>query len=236
MSLEPTILGVTISEQQIVLAFFGFLGIDSLIERTGRLRRIEGRLETLTEKSSDPTAGQVLRARSSFERMDVLAAQARRSVLIIGVNLEGALGCVATLTALARSGGTVRLLAMDPDGSALTPSALTSGVDPVLRRGKIVQNLELLRKEFAQLSPKARARIQLMVADLTLPAGMVGVDEGMRDGSLIVQHYLAGTAAEQAPLFHLRAESDEPWYGRYLTQCQACFDAARAWDGTGGQP
>jgi hypothetical protein len=34
-----------------------------------------------------------------------------------------------------------------------------------------------------------------MVADLTLPAGMVGVDEDTRDGSLIVQHYLAGTAA-----------------------------------------
>jgi hypothetical protein len=86
--------------------------------------------------------------------MDVLTARARQSVLIIGVNLEGALGCAATLTALVRSGGTVRLLAMDPDGAALVPSALTSGVDPALRRGKIVQNLELLRKEFAQLSPR----------------------------------------------------------------------------------
>jgi hypothetical protein len=236
MTLEPTILGVTITEKQIVLAFFGFLGIDSLIERTGRLRRIERRLEVLTEKASEPTAGQVLRARSSFERMDVLAARARRSVLIIGVNLEGALGCAATLTALARSGGTVRLLAMDPDGSALAPSALTSGVDPVLRRGKIVQNLELLRKEFAHLSPKARARVQLMVADLTLPTGVVGLDEGTRDGALIVQHYLAGTPAEQAPLLCLQAQSDEPWYGRYLAQCDACLAAARTWDGVGGQP
>jgi len=49
----------------------------------------------------------------------VLVAQARRSVLIIGVNLEGALVCAAKLATLARSGGTVRLLAMDPDGSAL---------------------------------------------------------------------------------------------------------------------
>jgi Domain of unknown function (DUF397) len=111
--LEPTILGVTITERQILLAFFGFLGIDTLIERTGRLRRIERRLETLAEKASgQQAAGQVLRARSSFERMDVLIAQARRSVLIIGVNLEGALGCTAALTTLARSGGTVRLLAM----------------------------------------------------------------------------------------------------------------------------
>ncbi len=235
MTLEPTILGVTITERQIVLAFFGCLGIDSLIERPGRLHRIERRLEVLTEKASEPTAGQVLRARSSFERMDVLTAQARRSVLIIGVNLEGALGCASTLAALVRSGGTVRLLAMDPDGAALVPSALTSGVDPALRRGKIVQNLELLRKEFAQLNPRARARVQLMVADLTLPVGIVGVDEGTRDGSLIVQHYLAGTAAEQAPLLHLRVVSDEPWYGRYLAQSEECLAAARTWDGVGGQ-
>jgi hypothetical protein len=192
MTLEPTILGVTISERQILLAFFGFLGIDTLIERTGRLRRIERQLELLTEKASGPQAGQVLRARSSFERMDVLVAQARRSVLIIGVNLEGALVCTAALTSLARSGGTVRLLAMDPDGAALLPSSAMSEVDPALRRGKIVQNLELLRKELAQLAPDARGRVQLMVADLALPVGAVGLDEDTRAGSLVVQHYLTG--------------------------------------------
>jgi hypothetical protein len=75
MTLEPTILGVTITERQIVLAFFGFLGIDTLIERTGRLRRIERQLKTLTENASGAqNAGQVIRARSSFERMDVLVA------------------------------------------------------------------------------------------------------------------------------------------------------------------
>lgn len=237
MTLEPTILGVTVTERQIVLAFFGFLGIDTLIERTGRLHRIERRLETLAEKASRPQAvGQVLRARSSFDRMDVLVAQARRSVLVIGINLEGALGCTAALASLARSGGTVRLLALDPGGLALSPSAATSGVDPELRRGKIVQNLELLRKEFARLAPDARARVRLMVADLALPAGAVGLDEGTRSGSLVIQHYLAGTGAEHAPLLHLRAETDEPWYGRYLAQCEACVAAARPWDGKGGLP
>lgn len=237
MTLEPTILGVTITERQIVLAFFGFLGIDTLIERTGRLRRIEQRLEALADKASGPQgAGQALRGRSSFDRMEVLVAQARRSVLIIGINLEGALGCATALASLARSGGTVRLLAMDPGGLALAPSAAMSGVDAALRQAKIVQNLGLLREEFAQLDHDARARVRLMVADLALPAGAVGLDEGTRAGSLVIQHYLAGTRAEHAPLLHLRAESDEPWYGRYLAQCEVCVAAARVWDGNGGLP
>jgi hypothetical protein len=74
-----------------------------------------------------------------------------------------------------------------------------------------------------------------MVTDLALPVGAVGLDEGTRNGSLIVQHYLAGTAAGQAPLLHLRAESDEPWYGRYLAQCEACLAAARPWNSADGR-
>jgi hypothetical protein len=158
--------------------------------------------------------------------------RARRTVLIIGVNLEGALACTATLTALARTGGTVQLLAMDPNGTALGPSAAMSAVDPTLRRGKIIQNLELLRKEIAaQPDPAVRSRIKLMVVDKVLPLGAIGLDEQTRTGSLIVQHYLAGTLAESAPLLWMHAETDEPWYGRYLAQCEACLADASGWEG-----
>jgi SAM-dependent methyltransferase len=219
---------VAISERQIVLAFFGFLGIDALVERTGRLRRIERRLDGLAGRAAGPaSAGEVLRARSSFDRMDMIAAGARRSVVIIGVNLEGALACTTALVALARSGGSVRLLAMDPCGAAIAPSAVMSGVDPALRRGKIVQNLELLRKELAaQLDAAALARVSLLVTDQVLPLGAVGLDEGTRYGSLIIQHYLTATSADAAPLMWLHAQADEPWYGRYLAQCEACLAAA----------
>jgi hypothetical protein len=90
----------------------------------------------------------VLQPRSSFDRIDMLVAGARRSVLIVGVNLEGALLCVSTLLDLARAGGIVRLVAMDPDGTALGPAAAMSGIDPAVRRQKSIQNLELLRAEF----------------------------------------------------------------------------------------
>jgi hypothetical protein len=157
------------------------------------------------------------------------------SVLIIGVNLEGALSCSGALLALARSGGTVRLLAMDPEGSAIGPSASMSGVDPGLRRGKIIQNLELLRKEIAErLDPPAQARIQLLVADLPLPLGAVGLDERTRGGSLIVQHYLASTTAQLEPLMWLHADTDDPWYDRYLGQCETCLAAAREWESASG--
>jgi hypothetical protein len=66
-----------------------------------------------------------------------LSAPARHSVLIIGVNLEGALACTTQLVTLARSGGTIRLLAMDPNGAAIDPSAIMSGVDPGGRRALV---------------------------------------------------------------------------------------------------
>jgi hypothetical protein len=236
MTLEPTIFGVAIDEREIILGFFGLIGVDALVERTGRLNRIERRLETLASRTTGPVAaGKVLLPRSSFERMDVLAARARRSILIIGVNLEGALLCISTLLDLARTGGTVRLVAMDPNGAALGPAADMSRVDPAVRRQKIIQNLELLRAEFAaHLDPAARGRVSLMVADQVLPIGAVGLDEHTRGGSLIVQHYLTATAAELAPLIWLRAETDQPWFNRYLAQCEACVSGAREWEGADG--
>lgn len=233
MALEPTFFGVRITDRAIVLGFFGFLGVDALIERSGRLSRIERRLNGLADQEERPaSAATVLRARSSFDRMDVLAGQARRSLLIIGVNLEGALDCAGTLAALARSGGAVRLLAMDPDGAALAPSATMSGVDPALRRGKIVQNLELLRTDLAaRLDTASLARVSLLVTDRVLPLGAVGLDEQTPNGALIIQHYLTDTPAEHAPLFWLHAETDQPWYGSYLAQCEACVADARPWGG-----
>lgn len=233
MTLEPTVFGVAISERDIVLGFFGFLGIDALVERTGRLSRIERRIGELTGQMKHAAGiGEVLRQRSSFERMDTLTGRARRSVLIIGVNLEGALDALPSLIALANAGGTVRLLAMDPDGTALAPSAAMSGVDPAVRQAKIIQNLELLRAELAaHLGPEALARVAVQVADRILPVGAVGIDEGTPGGSLIVQHYLTATSAGLAPLMWLRASADQPWYGRYLAQCEACLDGARSWDG-----
>lgn len=231
MSLDPTVLGVTVSERQIVLGFFGFLGVDALLERLGRLRRIEVRLDEFAQQAVGTVpAGRLLRARSSFERMDVLVGRASRSALIIGINLEGAVAALGELTELARSGGTVRLLAMDPDGDALAPAARTAGVDPQIRRQKIIQNLDLLRAHFdARLTEAQRRRVSLQVTDTVLHTGVVGLDTALRSGVLVVQHYLAATSAERSPLLELHAERDQPWYERYLTQCETSLKEARAW-------
>jgi hypothetical protein len=61
MILDPTIFGVAITERQIILGFFGFLGIDALVERTGRLNRIERRLKALGSRMTGPiAAGEIL--------------------------------------------------------------------------------------------------------------------------------------------------------------------------------
>jgi len=48
-----------------------------------------------------------------------------------------------------------------------------------------------------------------------------------------VQHYLTATAAELAPLIWLHTETDQPWFSRYLAQCEACLVGARKWEGAG---
>jgi hypothetical protein len=232
LSLDPTVFGMAISERAIILGFFGFLGVDALIERTGRLSRIEEEVKTLAARGSGSAgAGEVLRERNTFQRMDVIIQQARSSAFIIGVNLEGALQCLSTLIELVHAGGTVRLLASDPNGASLAPAAAMSGIDPERRRQKIIQNLQLLRTELtSRLTPDEYGRVSVMIIDQILPVGAVGLDEKTRHGSLIVQHYLTRTRAEQDPLLWLHHESDQPWYGRYLTQCEACFSAARPWE------
>lgn len=231
ISLDPTVFGVSISERQIILAFFAFLGVDALLERTGRLYRIERRLDEVAGIAAGPIpAGRVLRARSSFERMDTLVAHADHSVLIIGINLEGAVAALSSLLELVRQGGTVRLLAMDPDGAALGPTAASAGVDATIRRQKIIQNLDLLKGQMARhLTAAQRKRVTLQIADVVLPIGVVGIDVEGRSGSLVVQHYLVATPADQAPLFELRRDLDQPWFDRYLAQCDACLKEARPW-------
>ncbi|WP_370362102.1 DUF5919 domain-containing protein [Catenulispora sp. MAP12-49] len=230
-SLEPKVFGVEISERQIVLGFVAFLGVDALIERTGRLYRIEKALGDLSRYVAGPMpVDRVLRTRGAFERMDLLARHARRSVLIIGINLEGAVTALTALLDLTSAGGTVRLLAMDPNGSALAPSAQMAGVDPQIRRAKITQNLDLLKSAFeTRLTAAARRRISLQVVDQILPVGVTGIDVAARDGRLIVQHYLTRTAAEQAPLLDLRRDVDGVWFERYEAQCEASFDGAKEW-------
>jgi hypothetical protein len=231
VSLEPSIFGVAITDRQIILAFVGFLGVDALLERMGRLFRIEHKLNEVALRVAGPiSAGEVLRSRASFERMGVLAGSATRSVLIVGVNLEGAVASLPELIDLARSHGTIRLLAMDPYGVALAPSAAMSGVDKEVRRQKIIQNLDLLNHELnAHLPQAARRRVSLQVADRIFPVGVIGLDIETRNGSLIVQHYLVETPAGRAPLIRLRRDEDNPWFDRYLAQCEACLKDAKDW-------
>ena len=117
ISLEPKPFGIEISGQHVILALFALLGIDAIIERSGRLKSLDSKLDALCRHLVGPVAAdKVLRTRSSFDRMDVLLGRATRSIAIVGINLEGAVSGLSPILDLARTGGTIKLLAMDPDG------------------------------------------------------------------------------------------------------------------------
>lgn len=231
VSFEPKILGIEIPDRQITLALFALLGINALIERTGQLHRMSGRIEQiLLHLDRETTAGKALQTRAAFQRTETLIAGTKRSLMIIGINLQAATDALPSILELARNGTAVRLLAVDPDGTSLEHGARMSGVDADIRRQKVRQNLNLIKSRLdSQLRVPARRRCTLQIVDRIFPVGVIGVDTDTRDGWLIVQHYLTETPAERTPLMRLRKNSDPAWFKCYLEQCLACFDGARDW-------
>lgn len=231
VSFEPKILGAEFSDRQIMLALFALLGINAVIERSGRLHSMGGNVERiLRHLDNGISASRILRTRATFQRTEMLIADARRSLTIIGINLQAATDALPSILELAKRGTAIRLLAVDPDGASLEHGARMSGVEPALRQEKIRQNLALIKGQIdSLLNASARRKCTLQVVDRILPVGVIGVDTDTRHGRLIVQHYLTRTPAERAPIIQLRRDSDPEWFERYLQQCHACFDGARTW-------
>jgi hypothetical protein len=162
--------------------------------------------------------------------MDVLLGSATRSITIVGINLEGAVIGLTSILSLASSGGTIKLLAMDPDGACITPSAAMSGVDAEIRRQKIRQNLNLIRNQVLNtLNKTGQRRVSLCTTDALLPVSVTAIDENSSQGSLIVQHHLRATPAESAPMVYLSKKSDPEWFRRYLDQTVSCFIGSKEW-------
>jgi hypothetical protein len=230
-SFEPSLFGVGISDRAIILSLFALLGLDAVVERSGRLKSLNDKIDALGQHLIGPIgASKVLRTRSSFERMDVLLSNATRSITIIGINLDGAVIGFSSIVKLANAGGVIKLLAMDPDGDCIGPSAAMSRVDPGMRSEKIRLNLNLIRNQLQGVPGRSALRhVSLRVVDALLPISVIAIDQESSNGSLIVQHHLTATHAEEAPMICLSRKDDPEWFQCYLDQCMACFTGANEW-------
>jgi hypothetical protein len=231
LSLEPKPFGVEVSDRTVILALFTLFGVDAVVERSGRLNSLNDKINDLCDQLiGSVSASKVLKKRSSFERMDVLLADATRSIMIIGINLEGAMAGLSSILNLANSGGTIKLLAMDPDGACIAPSAAMSRVDPEIRSQRIRQNLNIIKSQLVSaLSKSAMHRVRVYTVDALLPVSVTVIDQETSDGWLLAQHHLTATQAEQAPLLYLSKKDDVEWFHRYLDQCISCFEGANEW-------
>jgi hypothetical protein len=202
VSFEPKVLGVEISDRQIILTLFALFGVNAVIERSGHLYRMGGKVDQIVRHlDREISADRILRTRATFQRTETLVADAKRNVTIIGINLQAATDALPTVLELARK-----------------------------RVAESPPNLNLIKSQLdSRLTASSRRRCTLQVVDRVLPVGVIGVDTNSSGGWLIVQHYLTGTPAERAPLIWLRRNSDLEWFSRYLDQCHACFDGAREW-------
>ena len=85
----------------------------------------------------------IMKNRKHFDRMEEIVSEAKHDILILGINLEGALNISSLLLEMADKGVHIRLLALNPFGEAINHFN-TNDIDLNYRKKKIISNLEIL--------------------------------------------------------------------------------------------
>lgn len=149
----------------------------------------------------------LIKTRKEFERMEDIVSCAKEDIYILGINLEGALNIRESLIKKAHEGIKVRLLALDPYGTAVEYFNIND-VELSQRRGKIVENLKIFK-------PIIGENFEIRVTDRIFIAGCTAIDCCSDNGRIIAQHYLNSTSTSEAPTLDLYAKDTPDWINVY---------------------
>jgi hypothetical protein len=105
VSFEPKVLGVEVSDRQITLTLFALLGVNAVIERSGQLHWMSNKIDQIVRHlDQEVSASRILRTRATFHRTEILVADAKRNVTIIGINLQAATDALPSILDLGQAG------------------------------------------------------------------------------------------------------------------------------------
>lgn len=148
-------------------------------------------------------------------------------VRLVGVTLSRTVrDLVGTLDRRLRDGAALRVMVIDPDGSApLEAVARTRGVtDPAYYRPRISSTIDTLA--MLESLPGTAGRIEVRLLPFVPAFGMYLIDPLTENGRVYVELY-QHRSLEPNPCFGLRAERDGRWYRFFVNQFDILWESAR---------
>jgi hypothetical protein len=204
-----------------VLALLAASGVASR-HQAGEIR---GRLDQLTaDISGDVPADRFLKPRMPALDDEMAAAT---EIGLVGVTLTRTVrDLLPTLDRRLRKGASIRVVVIDPEGSARADAVARSrGADKRdFYQPRLDSTIDLLRV-LASAAPDESA-LELRVLPYVPTFGMCLVDPGEAHGRIHVEMYQHQTI-EKNPSFSLRADRDNPWYQLFARQFETLWDGAR---------
>lgn len=217
------ILQLTVFEN-IVIVLLALLSIDSLIERTSILEKIEKRLSYLSVTYS-------LRTRDEMLKISVQAENASEICLVAVHGTSAIVPNIHFLEKKIQENCRIRIVLLEPESIAVNVWDEIKGDKTTLPY--LHSSLEALRRLLQ--NPESRKNCEVRLLNVFLPYSMVAVDLNKDTGAMTVEYGGYRTTIDGRPHVFITSASDKYWFDYYKKQFETVWTNAKKWnpDGAG---
>jgi hypothetical protein len=151
------------------------------------------------------------------------------SLLLIGMSGTRAVqsGSLTVLRQMLGSGGSIRVLVLDPTDDAIIQAASEHrqhGITAAHLRRRVEATLD----ELAVLRAATGGEVEIRVSTFIPQMGINVIDAGTANGLIVLQHYEHRPSGESAPIFSLRPV-DGFWYAHFAAEAERLWQDGIPW-------
>jgi hypothetical protein len=206
--------------EEITIALLGLLAVDSLVERSNILERIEKRLNNLS-------AIQTLQPRANIPK-PIENGQHATEIIILGVHIMTAFTpYIGFYEERLRAGCRIRFILIDPGSSAIENFNLLKGHSKT--RSHIEVTLGLIQELNNKVDPRNKCEVRL--ASVLMPYSIFAVDINSACGSMIVEYQSYRVSIDDRPHVQLTVRESPYWFDYYRRQLESIWSESAEWNG-----
>ncbi len=217
-----------LQRDQIIIALLAFLAIDSLIERLEMLHSMEqdiNRVKDLAE--TQLLRGSVIKSRTECPPFEHVIEEAKKEILIGGINLAISATKTGLLRKKAEEGVRIRFLAINPKDDSRGEIANYFGYHEQEMVARIRANLYTLHTHLVQSFPKT---VELRTISHRLANGYFIVDPHTDKGQMTITAYLYKSPDSHfSPVLFLTKSAIPYWFEKYLDDFSKLWNDASEW-------